>query len=53
MELAYGARTIVWRLDGAVDVSDSEMLSKVPSLRKLDFRSRPGARSVLLPVSPS
>lgn len=40
IEFAYGARTIVCRLDGAVEVSDSEMLSKVPSLRKLDFLSR-------------
>ena len=30
---------IVCRLDGAVDVSLSEMLSKVPSLKKLDFLS--------------
>ena len=36
---AYGARTIVCRLEGAVEVSDSEMLSKVPSLRKLALRS--------------
>ena len=28
---------MVCRLDGAVEVSDSEMLSNVPSLRKLDF----------------
>ena len=31
---------MVWRLEGAVEASDSEMESKVPSLRKLAFLSR-------------
>jgi hypothetical protein len=43
-----GPRTMVCRLEGAVEVSDSEMLSKVASLRKLDFRSKPtGCREVV------
>ena len=40
---------MVCRLDGAVDVSDSDILSKVPSLRKLDFLSRFVCLSFFLP----
>ena len=36
-----GALTIVWRLLGAVEVSDPDMLSIVASLINEDFLSRP------------
>jgi hypothetical protein len=44
---------MVCRLEGAVEVSDSEMLSKVASLRKLDFRSSEADCRVRFPVRAS
>jgi hypothetical protein len=44
---------MVCRLEGAVEVSDSEMLSKVASLRKLDFRSNEAECRVRFPVRAS
>jgi len=44
---------MVWRLEGAVEVSDSEMLSKVASLRKLDLRSSEAECRVRFPLRAS
>ena len=46
---------MVWRLEGAVDVSDSDILSKVPSLWKLDFLSKDADSFCCLrpPIRPS